>query len=80
MTDIAINPLRKWRTEQGLSLEAACQLFADRGFPRPSTAKLSRIERDQNVPSEMIPAVEAVTGVPARIIRPDLAELFGAAQ
>ena len=75
-----INPLRSWRTAQGLSLEAACDLFADSGFERPSTAKLSRIERDQVIPAEMIPAIEKVTGIPARDIRPDLAELFGAAQ
>jgi len=72
------NPLRKWRNDRGLSLEAVCQLFSDRGFERPSIAKLSRIERDQDVPAEMIPAVEAITGIPAKDIRPDLAELFGA--
>lgn len=77
MSETATNPLRKWRNEQKLSLEQACQLFADRGFDKPSTAKLSRIERDQSVPAEMLPAVEAITGVPAKVIRPDLAELFG---
>jgi transcriptional regulator with XRE-family HTH domain len=78
MSETAQNPLRKWRNDKGLSLEAMCQLFADSGFERPSTAKLSRIERDQDVPAEMIPAVEAITGIPAKDIRPDLAELFGA--
>lgn len=78
MTDEIQNPLRKWRSAQGLSLEAACDRFATSGFERPSIAKLSRIERDQSVPAEMIPAVEAVTGIPAKILRPDLAELFGA--
>ncbi len=80
MSETAENPLRKWRNDKGLSLEEACQLFADRGFQKPSTAKLSRVERDQDVPAEMIPAVEAVTGIPAKEIRPDLAELFGVVQ
>ncbi len=80
MSEPAENPLRKWRNEQGLSLEAACELFAAAGFEKPSTAKLSRIERDQSVPAEMIPAVEAITGIPAKNIRPDLAELFGVTQ
>lgn len=78
MSETVENPLRKWRNKEKLSLEQACQLFADRGFEKPSTAKLSRIERDQFVPVEMIPAVEAITGVPAKEQRPDLAELFGA--
>lgn len=80
MSETAINPLRKWRAEQGLSLEAVCDLFAERGFRKPSTAKLSRIERDQSVPAEMIPAIEAITGIPAKEQRPDLAELFGVCQ
>ena len=80
MSEPATNPLRKWRNDQGLSLEQACELFEKRGFDKPSTAKLSRIERDQDVPAEMIPAVEAITGIPAKEIRPDLAELFGVAQ
>lgn len=79
MSETAENPLRKWRNDQKLSLEEACQLFADRGFAKPSTAKLSRIERDQFVPVEMIPAVEAITGVPAKEQRPDLAKIFESA-
>lgn len=72
------NPIRQWRGKR--SLEEACDLFKDKGFPRPSIAKLSRIERDQKVPPEDVPAVAAVTGIPARELRPDLAELFGASQ
>lgn len=79
MTDKIENPLRKWRSDRKLSLEEVCDRFAEKGFQRPSIAKLSRIERDQSVPAEMIPAVEAVTDIPAKILRPDLAELFGAA-
>lgn len=80
MSETAENPLRKWRAAQGLSLEAMCDLFVERKFPKPSTAKLSRIERDQDVPAEMIPAIEAITGIPAKELRPDLAELFGVSQ
>lgn len=76
MSETDENPLRKWRNDQGLSLEAACELFAKRGFEKPSTAKLSRIERDQFVPVEMIPAVEAITGISAKDQRPDLAKIF----
>jgi hypothetical protein len=70
------NPIRAWRILHNLSLDEACDLFAGKGFPRPSTAKLSRIERDQDVPVEMIPAIEAVTGLPPKTLRPDLAGLF----
>jgi transcriptional regulator with XRE-family HTH domain len=72
------NPIRKWRKANRLSLEEACDLFAARGLiPRPSIAKLSRIEREQAIPVEMIPAIIKTTGIPARMIRPDLAKLFG---
>ncbi len=80
MSETIENPLRKWRNEQKLSLEEACQLFADRGFQKPSTAKLSRIERDQDIPIEMIPAIEAITGIPAKDQRPDLAKIFDNAE
>lgn len=69
--------LRKWRENIGLNLEEACALYQERGFAKPSTAKLSRIERDQFVPVKMVPAVQAITGIPAKEIRPDLAELLG---
>lgn len=71
------NLVRKWRKEQRLTLDQACDLFPQRGFDRPSIAKLSRIERDQSVPIEDVPAVAAVTGIPAKELRPDLAELMG---
>ncbi len=46
------------------------------GLERPSAAKLSRIERDQDIPIEMISAFEAITGIPAKEQRPDLAKIF----
>jgi hypothetical protein len=70
------NPLRSWRRSQKLSLEEACELFSQRGLAKPSTAKLSRIEREQAVPTEMLSDLVVVTGIPARDLRPDLAELF----
>jgi transcriptional regulator with XRE-family HTH domain len=79
MSEAAENPLRKWRNDKGLSLEAMCELFAERGFEKPSTAKLSRIERDQNVPLKMIAAVEAIMGIPAKEQRPDLAKILDGA-
>jgi len=69
--------LRQWRNERHLNLEEACELFAKAGFEKPSIAKLSRIERDQDIPLKMIPAVEAVTGIPAKELCPDLAKMFG---
>lgn len=75
-----INRVRKWRKEMRLTLDQACDLFSVRGFERPSIAKLSRIERDQNVPIEDVPAVAAVTGIPAKELRPDLAKMFEAAR
>lgn len=74
MNEASNNPIRRWRGQR--SLEEVCNLFAERGFPRPSIAKLSRIERDQKVPPEDVPAVSAVTGIPARELRPDLASVF----
>ncbi|WP_136623947.1 hypothetical protein [Bradyrhizobium centrolobii] len=75
--DAETNPLRRWRGTR--SLEEICNLFPLHGFPRPSIAKLSRIERDQKVPPQDVPAVAAITGIPARELRPDLAKMFGAA-
>lgn len=68
--------LRAWRIGQELSLDQVCDLLKEYGLERPSAAKLSRIERDQSVPPEMIPALVAITGIPAKDIRPDLAKLF----
>lgn len=71
--------LREWRNNLGFSLDHVCDLIRDRGLERPSAAKLSRIERDQNIPPEMIPAIEAITDIPAKELRPDLARIFDGA-
>ena len=80
MSEITENPLRKWRNGLGYSLDHVCDLLRDQGLDRPSAAKLSRIERDQNIPVEMIPAIEAITGIPAKEQRPDLAKIFDGAE
>lgn len=68
--------LRKWRNGLGYSLDHVCDLLSKHCDERPSAAKLSRIERDQVIPVEMIAAIEAVTGIPANQQRPDLAAVF----
>lgn len=72
----AQTPLRAWRLKAGHSLDDVCELLRLQGLDRPSAAKLSRIEREQDVPPEMLPAFEAITGIPAKEIRPDLAKYF----
>ena len=71
---------RKWRAGQRYSLDHVCDLIQQQGLKRPSAAKLSRIERDQDIPPDLLPAIEAITGIPAKELRPDLAKIFGGAQ
>jgi transcriptional regulator with XRE-family HTH domain len=71
-----LKTIRSWRTQRKLSLERVCELIESNGFKRPSTAKLSRIERDQEIPLDMLPAFEAIMSIPAKELRPDLAEKF----
>jgi hypothetical protein len=68
--------LRTWREKAKYSLDYVCDLLEQQGLQRPSAAKLSRIEREQDIPPEMIPAFKAITGVPAKELRPDLAKIF----
>lgn len=81
MSEDAVNPLRKWRNARGLNLDEACELFTKHGYP-VSSAKLSRMERDQEIPTDDLPVVQAVTGIPAKELAPALAKIFeeGAAQ
>ena len=73
--------LRTWRKGKGYSLDEVCDLIAHQGVDRPSIAKLSRIERDQQIPVELIPALAAITEIPPRELRPDIARIFdGGAQ
>lgn len=76
MSEEPKSKLREWREGLGYSLDQVCDLIEARGIRRPSAAKLSRIERDQNIPTKMIPAIEAITGIPAKEQRPDLAKIF----
>src|SRR5438132_5010906 len=70
------NRQRTWRRKQGFSLAKVCDLLAKQGVARPSAAKLSRIERDQVVPLGLLAALEAITAIPARMLRPEVARLF----
>lgn len=72
----AVHPIKAYRDREGLSLKSLADKIAEQGVDRPSEAKLSRIENGQRCPIEMLPAVEKVTGVPAKEIRPDLAKVF----
>ena len=74
--ELSTNRLRIWRLNRGYSLGKVCELLARQGVPRPSTAKLSRIERDQKVPLDMLDAFVTVTRIPARALRPEIARLF----
>lgn len=75
MSEEAVNPLRKWRNGRKLNLDEACELFAKHGYP-VSSAKLSRMERDQSIPLDDIPTVQAVTGIPAKELAPEIAKIF----
>src|SRR5947207_11263466 len=74
--DRSLSKLRIWRQKRGFSLEKVCDLLAKHGVTRPSAAKLSRIERVQRVPLDMLAAFEAVTAIPVRALRPEVASLF----
>lgn len=76
MSEEQKSAIRTWRELRKLSLDKVCDLLQQQGLERPSAAKLSRIEREQNIPVEMISAFEAITGVPAKEQRPDLAKIF----
>lgn len=76
MSEETESNLRKWRNSQGLSLDQVCDLLEQQGMERPSAAKLSRIERDQDIPVEMIAPIKAITGLSAEEQRPDLAKIF----
>jgi hypothetical protein len=77
MSEAAENPLRKWRNDRGLNLDEACALLAKRGYPI-SSAKLSRMERDQGIPLDELALVQKVTGIPAKELAPAVARIFEA--
>lgn len=80
-TDHPGDLLRKYREANGMSLDRLADMLAERGHPRPSIAKLSRIECGQRVPLELLPALESITGIARHELRPDVAQIFaGAAQ
>ncbi len=79
MSETETNALRKWRRAEGLNLDEACEFFALKGYP-VSSAKLSRMERDQDIPLKDLSKIQEITGIPAKEMMPaDLARLVGAA-
>lgn len=57
-----------------LSLDDFADRIAREGLPRPSAAKLSRIETGhQPVPLDILDAVAEISGIPPHELRPDLA-------
>jgi len=72
------HPLKAFRDREKISLKRLADRVAESGVKRPSEAKLSRIENGQPCPVDLLPALEKVTGVPAKEIRPDLAKVFEA--
>lgn len=76
--------IRAWRRgqEPEVSLDRLAALLFERGCkPKPSIAKLSRVETGGHPAApDILPALAAITGIPASAIRPDLAAMFEAAE
>lgn len=71
--DVSVHPVRAFRQRQKPPLPQAA-LAKRLGITKPH---LSRIETgQQRVGENLLPRVVAETGIPAAIIRPDLAKLF----
>ena len=71
--------IRDFRQRSSLSLADLADQIQGKGCRRPSTAKLSRIETgEQPVPTDVLVPLVELTGLPARMLRPDLAELLKA--
>jgi transcriptional regulator with XRE-family HTH domain len=68
--------VRAFRDAHKLSLDDLADRIREHGHDRPSIAKLSRIETGQPVPTDLVPALQAITGIPAERLRPDLAKIF----
>lgn len=74
--DASVHPVRAYRHRQKPPL--AQEVLAGKiGITKP---QLSRIETGkQRVSDDLLPKIVAETGIPAAILRPDLAKLFIAA-
>lgn len=69
--------IRSFRKEADLSLEEFADRIREEGCERPSVAKLSRIETDeQPVSLDILAALARITGRTAAELRPDIARLF----
>lgn len=68
------HPLAKFRAEKSLTLSALARMLGI------GVSTVHRWESGtRNIDPEILPTVVAVTGIPARELRPDLARLFGEA-
>jgi transcriptional regulator with XRE-family HTH domain len=71
------HPLKAYRTKQNPRLSQG-QLAGLLGVTRTTVARWETGAR--KVDKDLVPTVSAKTGIPAKEIRPDLAELFEGAQ
>lgn len=60
------NALSEWRAEKGITVEALASVLS---VSKGTASKWSR-----RVPPERVPDVEAATGIPRHVLRPDLWE------
>ena len=73
--EVETQPIRAIRLAAKQTLDQLADEIATITGKRPSTAKLSRIERGlQPVPLDILPALRKITGISGRKLRPDLAE------
>lgn len=67
------HPIRAWRKNQNLTVEAAAAVLD------VSKAAVSRWESgERRVGFRIVRDVASKTGIPARVLRPDLADVLGA--
>jgi transcriptional regulator with XRE-family HTH domain len=81
MTDFQLvgSLIRTTRLGRGLTLVDLANQVEKDGVKRPSTAKLCRMESGIHpVAIDVIPTLVSTLGIPARLLRPDLARLFEA--
>lgn len=66
--------LRVWRKAQGITIDEAGSRVGVSGVQWHRYEKGTRL-----ISAEKVPAVSGVTGIPPHDLRPDLADIFGAA-
>ncbi len=67
----SVHPLKDYRVANGVTLENLAKSLDT------TKATLSQIETGKRLVSrELLPKIREVTGIPAKTLRPDLAEIF----